>query len=335
MKIRSVVLAIFLTWAFFISARAHANHGPGTTGGGAQAISGETVKDGQFVFSLDHTYTNYEDVSRDEAERRAIRSGEFDAIRDAYIMSIAGVYGVTRDLQFEAQIGWYSGTGFIDASAGGDDEDGGHARLARNQSEEAESSTGSPAGLTDLSLRAKYRLLHGPQGHLAVIGGTILPVGKDDERLSDGERLEPSSQPGTGEFGILGGIAYSRYLTPRMTLDASSVVTHRFEHEDFRVGGRVDTSSGVAYRLTDIKGDSPQLSIFSEVNYIRIGRDEEAGRSNANSGGDTVYLTPGIRVRIPDAGTLALATSLPIYQGLNGDQEETDFRLLAQVAVSL
>lgn len=335
MKWKLFSLAPILALVLYISARAHANHGPGTTGGGAQAISGETVKDGQFVFSLDHTYTNYEDVSRDEAERRAIRSGEFDAIRDAYITSIGGVYGVTRDLQLEAQIGWYSGTGFIDASAGGEDDEGGHGRLAGKQSEEAKSSTAGPSGLTDLSLRAKYRLFHGPDGHLAVIGGTILPVGKDDERLSDGERLEPSSQPGTGEFGILGGIAYSRYLTPRMTLDASSLVTHRFEREDFRVGGRIDTSSGVAYRLTDIKSDYPQLSIFSEVNYIRLGHDEEAGQSNPNSGGDTVYLTPGIRVRIPDAGTFAIATSLPIYQDLNGDQDETDFRLLAQVAVSL
>lgn len=334
MKSKMALLLLALLAHHLFTGAAHANHGPGTTGGGAQAVSGETLKPGQIVFSIDHTYTNYENVSRDEAERRATRSGEFDAIRDAYVTSLSVAYGTVDNFQVEAQIGWYSGTGFIDAHAGGEDVDEEHQFLPRHGAE-AESSTGNPQGPTDLTLRAKYRLFHGPQGHLAVLGGTIVPTGRDDERLSDGDRLEPSSQPGAGEFGLLGGVAYSRYLTARLTMDASSVYTHRFEHDDFRVGSRVDTSSGLAYRLTDMTEPGPQVSLFTEANYIRLGRDLEGAEPNPNSGGNTLYLTPGVRVRMLGAGTLALATSVPVVQDLNGDQVETDYRILAQFAVLL
>jgi len=314
-----------------------ANHGPGTTGGGATTQSGETIKEDQFVFSLDETYTNYENVSQAEAEERAGRAGEFDALRDAYLTNIALGYGVTNDFQIEGGIGWYSGRNFIDAHR---EEPGSHEVTSLRafngrHSEEIETSSaiGNPEGLTDLMLRGKYRVMKGEFGHLSVIGGGIFPVGTDNERLSDGDKLEPSSQPGTGRYSALGGLAYSKYLTSHLTFDISTVYTHRFERDDFQVGDRFDNGIALAYRVTDSVKTFPQLSLFTELSHQYIGRDEDEEGRNANSGGNALFIVPGARVSFTENAGLILAPAIPIAQNLNGDQLDTDFKLMSQLFV--
>src|SRR5262245_38937266 len=137
-------------------------------------MSGETLREGRWDFSLRSEATRFEDVSRTEAEQRAIQSGEFDALDHALVETVGVAYGLTDDVQLGAQIGWYTGRGFIDAEADGM---GG-----------AESATADPEGLTDLWLTGKWRFAHGPSGQFALVGGVKLPTGKDDERLSNGER---------------------------------------------------------------------------------------------------------------------------------------------------
>lgn len=327
-----VALAAIITLPF----QAFANHGPATTGGGSSTVSGETLKEGGFVFSLDESYTNFENISRERAEQKAIKSGEFDALRDAYVTNMSVAYGVTDDFQLEAQLGWYSGRGFIDAHAAEAEEDHESQALSFLKSASAGSATGNPEGLTDLAIRGKYRIMKGAPGSLSVVLGGIIPTGKDDELLSDGDPLEPSSQPGTGEYGIQSGLAYSRYLTTNVTFDASALYTYRFEDDGFQVGDRLDTGVALAYRFSESVQDFPQLSIFGELTNVYIGKDEssEEGR-NPNSGGSTLFLTPGARLRFSEQVSFSIAPSIPVLQDLNGNQLETDFRVMGQLTVGM
>jgi len=286
-----------------------ANHGPGTSGGGSSTASGETLKAGAFDLSLRTDVTWYETFSRAEAESHAIRSGEFDAIDRTLVESLSIAYGVTDDFQVGAQTGYYSGTNFVAAEADGV---GG-----------AESATADPRGIMDLWLQAKYRVAHGPAGHLAAIAGVKLPTGRDDVTLSDGSELEPSSQPGTGAVDWQLGLAYSRYLTSRTTFDASGVYTRRGEHDDFKVGDRLDVGTAFAYRMTEDIRSYPNWSVSAEALAVWIDRDEDGGERNPNSGGTTVYFAPGVRGRIDPHLSLSLAPALPVYQDLDGDQPET------------
>jgi len=161
-----------------------ANHGPGTSGGGSSTVSGETLRAGGFDLSLRTDATWFESVSRTEAEAHALQSGEFDALRRSFVESLSLAYGITDDFQIAGQIGYYQGTDFVDAEADGM---GG-----------VESVTADPNGITDLWITGKLRVMRGANGHFAFLGGVKLPTGEDDERLSNGEPLEPSSQPGTG-----------------------------------------------------------------------------------------------------------------------------------------
>lgn len=319
-RTRTIVTTI-LTSSSFLTADAIANHGPGTSGGGSSTMSGETLRQGGFDLSLRTDYTSFEHKSRAQAEQEAIANGEFDAIDHSLIESFSVAYGITDDVQVGVQLGYYWGSGFIDA-----EEDGGGG---------ATSATADPRGLTDTWVTGKFRVMHGANGHLAVQAGVKLPTGKDDERLSDGEKLEPSSQPGSGAVDYQLGLAYSRYLTSRVTIDASGIYTLRTEHADFQVGDRFDLGLAAAWRLTEDVRAFPNWSVSGELLGVWVGKDEDAGAANESSGGETVYFAPGVRARFNPHVALSLAPAVPIHQDLNGSQVETDAKLSFTLSMSL
>lgn len=304
-----------------LAPRALANHGPGTSGGGSSTASGETLKQGRFDLSLRTDFTQFDSFTRAEAGQKAIVNGECDSLDRALVQSASLSYGITDDFQVGAQIGYYWGDNFVSAE---DDGAGG-----------AEIATADPRGLTDLWLQAKYRVMHGAAGHLALIGGVKLPTGDDDEKLSNGERLEPSSQPGTGAVDFQLGAAYSRYLTSRITLDASTIYTLRGEHDDFQVGDRFDAGLALAWRATESVQTFPNLSLSAEVFGVWLDKDQDDGTDNDQTGGTTIYFSPGVRERFNDKLAVSLAPAFPIYQDQNGDQVESDYKLSATVSIAL
>ncbi len=324
LSINALFLLALVT--FLLTSRAYANHGPGTSGGGVSTESGETLTKDTFTFSIREDYTNYEDLSQAEIDSRAVKAGEFDYLRDSYTTSIAVAYGVTDDFDMLASLGWYSGRGFVDAHLHEGDGEEHH---------EVESSYGDPEGITDLVVQGKYRVMRGRPGNLAIIGGVIFPTGNDDETLSDGDSLEPSSQPGTGRFGFQGGLAYSRYLTSHLIIDTSSVYTLRTERNDFQVGDRLNSGIALAYRVTDSIQSFPQLSVFGEVNHVYLRKDESDEGSNPNSGGNALFITPGTRLRFSDNIALTVAPSFPVFQDLNGEQVKVDYKLSALLTINL
>lgn len=300
-----------------LAAPALANHGPGTSGGAAFTMSGETLKQGGFDFSLRWDFTKFEDTSRAEAEQIASQVGELDALGESLVTTASFSYGVTDDFQVGLTIGYYAGWDFIDAESDG---------------VTTESATADPDGFMDTWANAKYRVMHNENGHLAVFGGIKFPTGTDDETLDNGETLEPSSQPGSGAFDFQAGVAYSRFLTPRTTLDASGAYTFRTEHDDFTVGDRLDAGVAVAYRLTEAIDDFPAFSVFGEANVVWLDKDEEDGVSNENSGGTTLYLAPGVRSRFNENMSATLAVQIPVIQDLNGEQVDTSFKVALGVS---
>jgi Putative MetA-pathway of phenol degradation len=300
---------------------ATAHHGPGTSGGGSSTISGETLKAGSWDLDLRADYTKFRRFDRAAAEAHAATAGEFDAVEQSLVTSLSAAYGLTDDVQLGATIGWYRAENFIAAER--DEETG-----------MVESGEADPDGITDLWLTAKARLLRGRAGNLAAQGGIKLPTGRDDVRLDNGELLEPSSQPGSGSVDFQAGLAYSRFLTDRITIDASGLYTFRTRHEGFKVGDRVDLGTALAYRLTEDIDHFPQWSLFGEASLIHLLKDEPEEGPNPNTGGTTLFLTPGARVRFAPAVALTVAPSFPVWQDLNGDQDKTEVKVAVTVSVS-
>jgi len=64
------------------------------------------------------------------------------------------------------------------------------------------------------------------------------------------------------------------------------------------------------------------------------GRSNEEG-TNPNSGGTTLYVTPGLRIRFNPHWALTGAVSVPIMQDLNGEQIESVYKAVLAVSWSL
>lgn len=314
--------SVLATWAGTArSWTALANHGPGTSGGGSSTPSGETLKAGAFELGFREDYTQFKHFDQFGAEAQALASGdEFDALHRAFVTTVSFGYGITDDIQVGVLGGYYRGDDFISAAPDGS---GG-----------VESGTANPAGFMDTWISGKFRVMQGAPGNLSIIAGVKLPTGRDDVLLSNGEKLEASSQPGTGAIDFQAGLGYSRFLTSTLTIDAGGIYTFRTEHDDFKVGDRVDLGVALAYRITDNITEFPQWSVFAELTAVMLQKDTSAGVQNLSSGGTTLYLTPGARVRFNEHVALTVAPSVPVLQDLNGDQDKTRFKVSAVLSFS-
>ena len=65
-----------------------------------------------------------------------------------------------------------------------------------------------------------------------------------------------------------------------------------------------------------------------------IGKDDDAGTVNENSGGNTLYVAPGFRTRFNSNVALSVSAGIPIAQALNGDQVETTVKASAALSFS-
>ncbi len=305
--LRFLSIVVCLTLTFATSSRA--NHGPGASGGGSSTISGETLKLGHYELTLREDYAQFRSFDFEQAAAHARRSGNFDALNHGFITTADFSYGITDDFQVGASIGYFIGRDFKSASLQPDGS--------------VETSRTDPTGLTDAVFLAKYRVLKGQPGNLSIIGGVKAPTGRTDVRLANAELLGVTDQPGTGAWDFPIGLAYSRFLTPRVTIDASILYTFRTQHDYFKVGDRIDSGVALAYRLTERIKDFPQVSVFAELNDVHLFKDADHGTHDSNSGSNTLYLTPGGRIRFNT-----------IYEHVNGDQGKVEFKMAVSLSFS-
>lgn len=315
MNRKRIAAAILL----MISSLALANHGPGAAGGGSSTISGETLPSGKWSFELREDFTKFEHFSSSRILANAAQTGDFDTLGHSFITTGSASYGITDDFQLSASVGYVNGHGFIGAG----DEDG-----------DIEVGKVNPQGMTDLSILGKYRFMTGQPGNISALLGVTLPTGRTDVSLDNGERLSPTDQPGSGRFGLPVGLSYSRYLTPHLTIDASALYTFHFEKDDFKIGDRLDAGVALAYRITESIKDFPQATVFVELNDVYLQKDEISGEKDGNSGSNTLYVTPGVRLRWSENASMTFAPSFPVAQDVNGVQGKVEYKIGLSLNVS-
>ena len=306
--------AVALGAALATANTAHADHGPGTSGGGASTQSGETLKPGKFSVELRTDYTEFEDLSATQIAAKAAKAGSFDLLDRSFLSTISVGYGVAENFQVGLAIGYYNAV---------------NAREAEFDSGtgESEIATFDPDGLTDMWLTGKYRFYRGPLGSMAVLGGVKFPTGKFDVKNSAGERVEPSATAGSGSYDGMLGLAYSRFLTSQLTFDTSAQYTLRSEADDFKLGDRIDAGVAFAYRFTENIEQFPQVSAFAEANVRHLAKSEEDGQLDPNTGGTALFLTPGVRVGFTKNLSFTVSSPLPVLQELNGTQLKTSYKV--------
>ena len=103
---------------------------------------------------------------------------------------------------------------------------------------------------------------------------------------------------------------------------------HYIEDDGDRPGDLRYLSAVVAWRPPMFQGDypKPDWRIFAESLFESVGRDQVAGADVSNSGGEKVFAGPTVLGLYGKWGVGA-GVLFPVYQDLNGSQEEEDARL--------
>lgn len=314
-----------LTLAFLWGV-AHAHHGPGTSAGGAQTQSALTLKEGKSSLSLSWDYTQFKAISETniESETRKIggKDRHFDALRWSLVQTLDLAYGVTDALQLGFSTGWYRANDLEEGHIHANGSYGFHR-------------FGDVSGATDPWLKVKYRCVEADHSQIALYGGIKFPTGTDDaisreDKSSNTKNtpLEASLQPGSGAFDFKLGAAYSRVLRGANRLDVSLDYTLRTENDEFKIGDRIDTGVALTHGVSD------RLFVIGEVDLQYLFRNEEDGESIRNTGGTTVFLSPGVRFQFSERVSGALSPQIPVFQDLYDRQQGTAFRILIGLSAS-
>ena len=169
---------------------------------------------------------------------------------------------------------------------------------------------------------------------LSALLGIELPTGDDDE--SDGfGPLPPSVRTGSGSWDPFGGVI-ATYQTLDFQIDGQASYKANTQAGNFEFGDVARLDASVQYRVwpRQLRGGVPGfLYAVLETNLIHAGRSRTGGVENANSGGLTWLVAPGIQY-VTRRWIVEAAAQLPAIQDLNGTALEKDFVVRAGFRVN-
>lgn len=146
--------------------------------------------------------------------------------------------------------------------------------------------------------------------------GIKLPTGRKNIVNADGDVAERSLQPGTG---TVDGIVGAYFHQAMHDADAAWFVQTQFQralksNQQFKPGSQFGVDLG--YR----QGVTEKLAGIVQLNFIVKGRDRGAAAEPADSGGRSVFVSPGVSYSMSDRLSIYAFYQQPIYQHVNGVQ---------------
>ncbi len=159
--------------------------------------------------------------------------------------------------------------------------------------------------------------------HFALNLGLSLPTGGTNREHS-GELFPPDMQPGFGKPSYQVGLSATKWLTENYTtsLEASYQIFNKKTYKDsteYRFGNELRLNMAHVYKL--YARDGVRLDGFLEFNFLHIDRDREKGEKLRASGGNILYLQPGLRFYYGRV-SLAGGVKLPAWKDLNEQGEQ-------------
>lgn len=184
-------------------------------------------------------------------------------------------------------------------------------------------------GLGDASVFARYTFwrddVKGRTFRLAGFGGFKAPTGDDDENDRFG-RLPPPLQNGSGSWDWFGGMV-ATYQTLGYQLDGQLGYRINREANGFEAGDELRLDLSGQYRLWPrvLGGGVPGFFYaVLEVNVLYQEKSRIEGHKNPNSGGTTVWLSPGLQY-VTRRWVLEAVMQKPVSQDLNGSALQNDW----------
>jgi hypothetical protein len=347
-------------------------HHPGIAGiggsGGIFTIGAGTLDQGQFAASAFIEYVRLKQLS--DATLLSNIGNDVHGLQSIESRSFAIAAGITNDFMISIRFPWIRRTGiregaFVEApplaAAEGDtQEDAPPFRSVHDRS--------STSGFGDLTALGQYRFLNsfvsGTQA--AFLFGFKAPTGKTSAVDPFGELFEAEFQPGSGSWDGLFGAAFSQRLNTAWSFHANMLaVATGTGTQDTNLGNRFLYNAAVAFQLLGEPAGTPHvhsalaayahaghshgpavakqrraeaphahvaLEAMLEVNGEWHDKQRTAGIVDPNSGGNTVYVSPGLRLTIENWSSYVLV-GIPVVNELNGIQASPSWRVIGGMSV--
>jgi hypothetical protein len=324
--------------AFAFASPSLADHtgptGVGSSGGGIDVQGPETLEAGHFAIGARGSVTVPQD--RSDAELEALAGQHVHAHNSDYNLNavLGAAYGATDRLTISGELPYIRRD---------DLREGEHSHVSGTTTNEVVP-LGSVNGFGDVSLLAKYRVTSRAGAGLALIGGIKVPTGSTHERDLGGERLETEHQPGTGSWDPIAGAAFGANLG-WATLDASAL--YQFSGKGAQateLGDRLQAGLALSHRFGPPEnhhdGDGAHehhehhhasWDVFTSATLEWEGRQAIAGAVERESGGTTVWLTPGLRYNAASEVSLAAAVGVPLWQDIRASHPDSRARFIVSL----
>ncbi len=291
--------------------------------------SGMTLPQGKWNIGLRSELVNFDEFS--DATLVALRTADPDAdvhsVGSILSVSLGAFYGITDDLMIGVRIPYVKRSDIREAVVEGTEIELAHLR--------------DPKGLGDISLFGQYRFFQTENQHASVILGVKTPTGADDKPGHEaGEILETPLQPGTGSWDGLFGLSFTQISGP-YSFDASMLYSLSGEgDQDTVVGDAFSYNLAVSYRLGGASApvfyaerSQSAIDLILELNGEWRDEEETGSEKNGNSGGNGVYLSPGVRFSSASNWSLSGSVGVPVVNSFNGDQVEPDYRVITALNI--
>jgi Putative MetA-pathway of phenol degradation len=337
------------------------HHPAGVSGSGGAGpiytISASTLGQGQSAASVFFEYTRLNELSDATLLNAALTGGHVHSLRTIETAALLYAYGVTNDLTVSARLPFVRRTDIRE----------GHQHDPLDPPELHV--RGDTAGIGDLILLGQYRFFNNKatRTEAAVLLGVKTPTGVTNRVDNQDERFETEFQPGSGSWDGIFGLAFTRRAGVSSFDTNVLYVLTGTGALDTNLGDRLLYNVALSYRLSGGAGDavrpmklgalpepmyhggpkaggrahshqepvapaSPALDVVLELNGERHDKQVEAGVKDPNSGGNTIYLSPGLRLSM-DKWSGFVSVGIPVVRDLNGIQSEPDYRMTTGLSV--
>ena len=213
--------------------------------------------------------------------------------------------------------------------------------VPRRHSEEITSGgqmvTGNQFGLGDVAFLARYKPIvgHGMESTyiLSLVGGVRLPTGRTDGRDSQGDLLDAHIQLGTGSTdALMGASGFAAMGRTALILNLLAGFSGKGAN-GHQFGNTLNYDVTVRYGILPDDYDSPQLfATLGLIGELR-GHERQDGVPDGNSGGNVMYVSPGLQLFITPALTLELSYQQSVIHGLYGQQLGEDYRFVSGIQI--
>lgn len=283
----------------------------------------ETVKGAGIRVNERYTLLNSIYNGTNEVDNRSAKG--LSAKEEYWTTEITGFYSITEDVMLLTVLP-YKKTKMD-----------GHFHVHKDGSYGWHADKGEETGLGDIAVMGRYTFFktHTIDTTISFAGllGVKFPTGKTNGKTDDGmEYLDSHLQLGTGSTDFLMGLSMS-HIVQRFSISANllDVIPTEGKAGDTKhqFGNTLNYDLTAKYRVypAEFAPLSAQLFFSIGLNGELRQREKVNGVEDVNSGGHTIYLTPGVQVVAAPHWVFEFSYQHPVYHNLYGTQLGEDYKV--------